>query len=278
MQQPELGKKIAELRQEKNLTQEELVEACHVSVRTIQRIEAGEVTPRTSTIKILLSALDVDLEEFKSQTNTKAPTSTSAKRWLYVAWISGIVYLLVGSLEALSELYRASDSIAPFTHNFNPIHSPFIPIHKILYTTIKLVSLVSFSFMLMGFIQLANAFNTYLLKVGSILMISVGVLNFITDSWTLLIPINSTLEMTLISGESIIYGASSVVFGIGLIRLQDGMGRLALAAGAIEIVIGFCFLVVVLFFLGFIFMLPANIIEIVLLYKGYEFLSRESTS
>ena len=39
MKQPDLGKKIVELRMAKGLTQEELVELCNISIRTIQRIE-----------------------------------------------------------------------------------------------------------------------------------------------------------------------------------------------------------------------------------------------
>jgi DNA-binding XRE family transcriptional regulator len=46
MKQPELGLKVAELRQQKGLTQEKLAEMCEVSSRTIQRIESGEVDPR----------------------------------------------------------------------------------------------------------------------------------------------------------------------------------------------------------------------------------------
>jgi len=45
IQQPELGKKIADFRKSKGFTQEELVEKCNLSVRTLQRIEVGEVTP-----------------------------------------------------------------------------------------------------------------------------------------------------------------------------------------------------------------------------------------
>lgn len=41
MKQPELGKKITELRKGKGLTQEELVDKCNISVRTLQRIEAA---------------------------------------------------------------------------------------------------------------------------------------------------------------------------------------------------------------------------------------------
>ncbi|EOG6895302.1 helix-turn-helix domain-containing protein, partial [Flavobacterium psychrophilum] len=51
MKQPELGKKILELRHSKGLTQNELAEKCNLSIRTIQRIELGEVIPRSFTIK-----------------------------------------------------------------------------------------------------------------------------------------------------------------------------------------------------------------------------------
>lgn len=58
MNQPELGRKIADLRKSKGLTQEELVEKCNLNVRTLQRIESGEVTPRTYTLKMIFAALD----------------------------------------------------------------------------------------------------------------------------------------------------------------------------------------------------------------------------
>lgn len=58
MKQPELGRKIAELRKAKGLTQEELVDKCKLSVRTLQRIESGEVAPRSHTIKVIFAALD----------------------------------------------------------------------------------------------------------------------------------------------------------------------------------------------------------------------------
>jgi transcriptional regulator with XRE-family HTH domain len=63
MTQPELGKKIAELRKAKGFTQEELVEKCNLSVRTLQRIESGEVAPRNYTIRLIFTALDFDVHE-----------------------------------------------------------------------------------------------------------------------------------------------------------------------------------------------------------------------
>ncbi len=60
MNQPDLGLKITELRQEKGLTQEQLAEDCEVSARTIQRIESGEVEPRSFTRNSLSNVLDYD--------------------------------------------------------------------------------------------------------------------------------------------------------------------------------------------------------------------------
>ena len=60
MNQPDLGLKIAELRLEKGLTQEQLAEECEVSARTIQRIESGEVEPRSFTRNSLSNVLGFD--------------------------------------------------------------------------------------------------------------------------------------------------------------------------------------------------------------------------
>jgi uncharacterized Tic20 family protein len=60
MNQPDLGLKTAELRQQKGLTQEKLADYCEVSTRTIQRIEAGEVEPRAFTRNSLSNILEFD--------------------------------------------------------------------------------------------------------------------------------------------------------------------------------------------------------------------------
>ena len=60
MNQPDLGMKITELRQQKGLTQEKLAEYCEVSTRTIQRIESGEVEPRSFTRNSLGNILEFD--------------------------------------------------------------------------------------------------------------------------------------------------------------------------------------------------------------------------
>ncbi len=66
MKQPELGRKILELRQARGLTQSELAETCNLSLRTVQRIESAETTPRNYTSRTILSRLGyewTDLQE-----------------------------------------------------------------------------------------------------------------------------------------------------------------------------------------------------------------------
>ncbi|HBH47769.1 MAG TPA: hypothetical protein DDX98_03980 [Bacteroidales bacterium] len=61
MNQPELGKKVLQLRTERGLTQGDLALKCGVTSRTIQRIESNEVQPRTYTVRLIFSALDYEV-------------------------------------------------------------------------------------------------------------------------------------------------------------------------------------------------------------------------
>ncbi|HLO58766.1 MAG TPA: helix-turn-helix domain-containing protein [Bacteroidales bacterium] len=61
MKQPDLGRKISELRLAKGMTQGQLAGKCNVSLRTIQRIESAEVTPRSYTIRLIFETLDYEI-------------------------------------------------------------------------------------------------------------------------------------------------------------------------------------------------------------------------
>jgi len=54
--------KLKQIREQKNLTQEELSEQSGISVRTIQRIEAG-ILPKGHTLKTLAKTLNISEEE-----------------------------------------------------------------------------------------------------------------------------------------------------------------------------------------------------------------------
>ncbi len=86
MNQPYLGQKIFELRQQKGLTQEQLAEKCEVSQRTIQRIESGEVDPRAYTLQCLTDALGFDFAELDVARDNL---------WLAVLHLSNILCLVI---------------------------------------------------------------------------------------------------------------------------------------------------------------------------------------
>lgn len=85
MNQPDLGLKITELRQQKGLTQEKLAEYCDVSTRTIQRIESGEVEPRSFTRNSLSNILEVDLGKEKTENESL---------WLTFLHLSSVVCIV----------------------------------------------------------------------------------------------------------------------------------------------------------------------------------------
>lgn len=86
MNQPQLGLKVAELRQQKGLTQERLAELCEVSPRTIQRIESGEVDPRAYTLHCLGDALEFDFG---------MEAAPNENLWLAILHLSSIFCILI---------------------------------------------------------------------------------------------------------------------------------------------------------------------------------------
>ena len=58
----ELHQRILQARKQKGLTQEQLSELSGLTVRSIQRIEAGATRPRAYTLKAIAQALDLDVD------------------------------------------------------------------------------------------------------------------------------------------------------------------------------------------------------------------------
>lgn len=266
MQQPELGKRLTELRKEKNLTQEELVEKSHVSVRTIQRIESGEVMPRLSTVKILWEALG---EKFESNSTKPVQVMETPKRTLpnanrmtlLIAALSGAVYLIC-------QIILCSLDIAWYMDEGN-----WSSAMDSIYIALTASMIISYALFARGFIALSTVFeNTLLKSVTWMLMIATagfGVLNV----FSLTVEDVTALWLPYMMA-AVLFGTLGIVFGIALIRLQDSMGELSRVAGVLEIIMGCLLITVVLFFISYLVMIPAVVVEILVLYRGYEYLSR----
>ncbi|AXG73673.1 XRE family transcriptional regulator [Flavobacterium arcticum] len=58
-----IGKKIATIRKQKGLTQEEVAETANINLRTLQRIEKDETEPRGNSLNGICSALGIAIED-----------------------------------------------------------------------------------------------------------------------------------------------------------------------------------------------------------------------
>jgi transcriptional regulator with XRE-family HTH domain len=279
MKQPELGRKISELRTAKGLTQEELVEKCNISVRTIQRIENGEVTPRSYTIKTILAALDYDFSKISDEENNFFDSSIGwIKRFmlididiekpsdflikqLNIAWIFGIIYLIIGFFEGAADYFLFKED--------KMIYSSGI------YVAIKLISLITFAFFQRGFIMIGGLFRNYLLKIMSFVMIIAIVL---LNGYDIISIFSDSVEDKFITGTSALtFGIIGIIYGISLLRLRSSLGRIPKFAGILEIIGGCFLLTIVLAFVGLVIYIPAELLEIIIIFKVIEIIKTKQT-
>lgn len=250
MKQPELGSTIIKLRQEKNLTQEELVEQCNISVRTLQRIEAGDVTPRDYTIKTILSVLNYELEAIES--SVKIHQSLGK---LQYAWMFGIIYFLLGFPEGIADYYKFSEGHVFFD--------------EYVYVIIKIAVLVTYFFFIRGFTVIGLHFDNYLLKITTFMLMGLIALTISFDIISAYY-LQDVEFVFIMAGISVTFGLLGILFGSSLIRLNKSIGVIALFAGVLEILAGLFFLIVNP--IGFIFLTPAELFEIIILFKAIELL------
>src|SRR5690554_3456821 len=266
MKQPELGQKILELRKQKGFTQEELVEQCNINVRTIQRIEAGEVMPRSFTLKTILNVLGEDLENLQASKNSSANKFNLndvkfSVLHITVAWICGLIYFLSGFVEYAVDYAR--------------FYEDELIISKAAYISMKFIVMISCIYFLWGFVLSGKIFNNYLLKIGSFFLIGTTILFYSYDMVSLYFE--PFYIDYVISVQSIFFGIGSIVFGLALMRLNDPLGKIPEIAGGFKVVSGILFALVFMGWLGLMFLIPTVILQIILLYKIGELINREKT-
>lgn len=240
MKQPELGRKILELRQQKGFTQEDLVEQCNISVRTIQRIEAGEVTPRAYTIKTILSALDRDLddlqvdslfeEKVKKAMLLKIDDSKDVSfliTQLQIGWITGILSMICFVLQLIEDTYYISEN----QYYFGEVY----------YVALGCLSIIMFALHMRAFVIIGEVFKSFFLKTAAILFVAVNTLFILYGIIDLHFDYLPKEAFILIF--SVFFGLMYLCFGIALLKLQ-GLGQLPKVTGIMQIVIGSMFLTI----------------------------------
>lgn len=89
------GELIKRLRSKKGITQEELAARTEISVRTIQRIENGEVDPRAHTLQSIAAALEVDFEVLAVTESSDGDMKNEDSKWLPLLHLSGLLLLII---------------------------------------------------------------------------------------------------------------------------------------------------------------------------------------
>lgn len=266
MKQPELGKKITELRKEKGMTQEDVVIECNINVRTLQRIEAGEVTPRSYTIKAILDVLGYNLDELAQGSGgfyqrVKAfserllflkmedDSQEFIHKQLRISLFFGVVYFIIGAIEGFAE-------VAKYMNNEMVLTVPF-------YIIVKIVVLISFIFFQRGFVLIAHLLSNLLLRIASYALILFISLLISYDLFTIASPVNNIALVAF----SITFGFVSIIYGISFMQMRKLESRIARNIGILELIAGICLLTVALAIISELIFIASEIFQLIFIFK-----------
>lgn len=138
--------------------------------------------------------------------------------------------------------------------------------YVVFYVIAYLIYIVLYVLFIRGFVLIGKKLNlpflvnmSYLLIVGSIV-------------WTVIqmfTPIFPQLEGLLYQIIVLfVFGVVSIPFGISLLKLKEKFGGIATGAGVLNIIFGASLVTILLSFIGVLLLLPAYILEIILLFKA----------
>lgn len=247
MKQPALGNKINEIRKLKGITQNELSESCTIDIRTIQRIESGDVTPRMSTLKLIASALSCDLTDFNGG-NPQSKNNYSSN-FLFLLFIIGIIYFINWLL------------YSPIISKNNLLQS-FILYIATIYTLTGV--LFYYGIYIIGKYQ-----KNKILQITSII-IMVCIPLFLL---TILIPSSSQYGFVVYFNKLVvlILGVNSVFFGIGLLKAKSQFTTFYKITGILQILIGpfFVIPIPILNIIGFWISIPFQILLLIIVFLEY---------
>jgi transcriptional regulator with XRE-family HTH domain len=231
MKQPELGKKLIEYRNESGLTQEQLSEKTKINIRTIQRIELGEVTPRNYTLKIILNILGKDFEDVNGENEGltfKRPGLLKTASIAGVALAVNVVFLII--LIILRDNYGLRS---------------VIPITALLYITFIILTF----FLNIGIIHAGKTFdNSFLVVTGYIGIFLTLFANISHIAWLF----NAEFYLQITAKTFLILAAvNGIFYGAGLLFLKRWLNDVALIIGSLII------------FQSILFIIPIGIAEVI---------------
>ena len=262
MKQPELGDYIANLRKEQGLTQEELVELCNINVRTIQRIEAGDVTPRNYTIKNILQALGSSFEEITRELHEQ-PATKKAPENLLRNPNHGLLIAIVGILYIFTSFPLVMADITAATGD------------RMLGTITYSIIAISYLILVFGFylgIGYSMKTKSHLLKSCIWIFLGIELLSSIYSFLWYVDDTQSTQWSDLAPAIfiQVAYGLSLIILAVPFFFARDQFTGIFRYLGVIALVAGICHLTFILFPIGIIGTLLFDILLVILMFQYYQ--------
>lgn len=102
-QQLSIGEQIKIARQQKKLSQVEFASKCNLNIRTIQRIENNEVSPRLYTLRIISEVLNIELLQkndivIENEQLLKYRTVFAKRKQIRIFTFFVVIFLLAAAL------------------------------------------------------------------------------------------------------------------------------------------------------------------------------------
>lgn len=199
------------------LTQEQLAENTRINIRTIQRIESGDVMPRSTTLTIILEILGLDFNVINGQSTEEI--RIEKPDILKSAWIAGIVFTIIFGILIFLTLMR-------------PVYQKDSIAH--LMAILNIITSILVFFFNKGKIHVGKLFNNNFIVVTAIAdMILFTVSNIVQIS---LIYVPST-PLT-VAGHFLLslIGLNGIFYGIGILLIKHFKNDLIMATGIVYIV------------------------------------------
>ncbi len=269
MKQPELGILIADLRKKQGLTQEELVDLCNINVRTIQRIEAGEVKPRSYTIRNILEALGTTIDDvFQEDKTTKITrekdqaqeteshiTHNHNSTLYLIGGIAGIVYLITYTLITITS--------ATWSFTGDKI------VANLSYLSLNAIDLMLLAVFYYSLYKWAVCKNYRLFAYSALIFIGV---NAVLRCWDVFYYMEGStsqtyFDMAMALSGLFVYGLCYIFLGIGLFIQRKDSGDNIKWAGIFGLVGGLGFALILLFPVGILCTLIFEILLITFLFS-----------
>lgn len=137
-----------------------------------------------------------------------------------------------------------------------------------IYILAYLLDLALYAVFIWGFKVIGEKTQNTLLTISSYLLI---IFSIVLYGYIILIPLIPSLDKFLILISVLyllFYGVLSLLAGIAILKLKGRLGPIATATGILSIITGASFLTIILSAIGILTMMPAYVLEIILLFKA----------